>query len=144
MRFVVLIFCLSMGLPLSGWSGEKTIRLRNELIRTAAKSDQKSTPSNEESTGGLWLVQLEEGLLPTWKRDLEHQGAKVLKAIPEDAFLVELGKSNPAAIRKLPFVRWVGKYKPEHKVHSHLRAANGPVPVRILFKPGLTGEEKIR
>lgn len=122
------------------FAGEKSIRLRNETIVTPARS--AAQPLQAQSVGpavnGLYLVQFEEGFRAEWTAALTNERVQLVRAIPEDAFVVKITQGRLSQVKELPFVRWVGKYKPEHKVHSALtqtlkEAAPGKVRIRVLL-----------
>ncbi|MCW5553569.1 MAG: S8 family serine peptidase [Verrucomicrobiae bacterium] len=126
----------------------QSIRLRNETITpeptVAAAAAMTSTP--EPPVSGLFLIQLAEARPPAWREQLEEMGATLLHYVPDQAFLVKLENARPTEVRQLNFVRWLGTYRPDHKLHLQLQSAvaaasTAPVDVAILLSPRLTEAE---
>jgi len=145
--FRVLAGCL---LVLAGaQGGEKRILLRNETIVTPEpQRGGLRALALEEPASGLYLVQLEDHPPAGWRGQIEQAGAAILRPVPEDAFLVELHRVRLSAITRLPFVRWAGPYKPEHKTHPRLRelaegAAGGTVRASALLTTTARGFEAV-
>jgi subtilisin family serine protease len=128
----------------------KAIRLRNETITTlpATNSTRVSQVADQAPAAGLFLVQLEGHLQPVWQAELRSNNVEMLKYVPDDAFIAKFKNASPEKVRALSFVRWVGPYRPEHKVHPRLAAAareakqtNQPIAVNVLLAPGATVAE---
>ncbi len=108
---------------------EKRIRLRNEVITTPAPA--KLPPArqglvSEPPVSGLYLVQFNEAISPAGREQLRAIGVALLRYVPDDAFVARLDNVDLSQLRALPFVRWAGAYRADHKIHSALRAV-GPV-----------------
>ena len=108
---------------------EKRIRLRNEVITTPAPA--KLPPArqglvSEPPVSGLYLVQFDEAISPAGREQLRAIGVALLRYVPDDAFVARLDNVDLSQLRALPFVRWAGAYRADHKIHSALRAV-GPV-----------------
>ncbi len=142
---LVLWIFLAEGILASAPS-EKFIRLRNELIATkppdrgarAALQGQ----STEPPVSGLYLIQFEDRFQAPWREQLSKQGAELVRFVPDDAFVARLDQARLGKLRALPFVRWVGEFRPAWKVHSNLQrhlanpGEGGSVSVSLLFSPG--------
>jgi len=129
----------------------KSIRLRNEIIVTSAPTNgahfASGLKSNESATG-LFLVQFMGPLEPAHRNELRSAGVDLLKYVPEDAFITKFNGVTPAKVGSLGFVRWVGPYRPEHKIHPRLSLAareaaqsNRTVSVSIMISPQATPPE---
>ena len=98
----------------------KSIRLRNETITPASSPLQSAlaaAPTTDSPVTGLFLLQF-NGALPSAARDeLRNRGVELLQYVPEDAFVAKFEGARVEQIRQLDFVRWVGPYRPEHKIH---------------------------
>ncbi|MDB6122637.1 MAG: hypothetical protein JWQ71_1630 [Pedosphaera sp.] len=73
-------------------------------------------------------------------------GVDLLRYVPQDAFIAKLHNVSPDTVSALSFIRWVGPYRPEHKIHPKLLTAargvtNNNVAVNILLLPGVTPAE---
>ncbi|MDB6112002.1 MAG: hypothetical protein JWR69_3752, partial [Pedosphaera sp.] len=135
----------------------KQIRLRNETIVTtpatnaAGSAQSRATrPSAQPAASGLFLIQFTDHLQPAWQAELRSLGVDLLRYVPDDAFIARLGNVSPDQITAQSFVRWVGPYLPEHKIHSGLLTAaravsqtnsTVTVPVSILISPGASVQE---
>ena len=139
-------------LILSAQAEPKLIRLRNETISTeqpvkaaAAAAVQRLGPA--QAFSGLFLLQFTTRLEPAWKAQLQALRVGLLRYVPEDAFIVRCDQANLDQVRALPFVRWLGEYRTDHKIHRAVgdraaRALPGDAPpVSILFSPDATPAE---
>ncbi len=117
----------------------KPIRLRNQTI--SPESEKTLEPASRAATSGLFLIQFKSSPGPEARAQLSAAGVDLLHYIPEDAFLARFREVKLGRLRALPFVSWVGEYRPEHKVHKTLAAklttplAAEPVGVAILLAP---------
>jgi hypothetical protein len=66
---------------------------------------------------------LNSALEPGWRAELRSAGVELLKYVPDDAFITHFNNVSPAKVRALSFVRWVGSYRPDQKIHPRLAAA---------------------
>ena len=172
---VLLVFWLG-GAVLSLEAADKFINLRTERIQTAgafqaaAMRAGTGAPLSTRPLTGLILIQFTAEPLPAWKETLEGLGVKLLRYVPQDAFVAVARGARLDELGALPFVQWVGPYRPDHKLERSLalqiapsfpglqpRAlgagaqggglppANGPVPqelsVAVLLAPGATDAE---
>jgi len=134
----------------SAQAQHKTIRLRNERIVPAPRAWDAAGPGGQSHPGrlsGLFLIQLSEGFDPVWRTELRARKVELLRYVPEDTFVARLSGARLEELEALPYVRWVGEYRPEHKVHASLLAAvpghdrGGALAVTVLFSPAATAEE---
>jgi hypothetical protein len=108
------------------WSAEaqnKSIKLRNETIVTSPRALRATTAAqpNQARVSGLYLVQLEGRVQPEWRKRLQDLGVELVRYVPEDSFIVRLENVRPAEVEAIEFVRWVGQYRPDHKLHKLVR-----------------------
>ena len=123
----------------------KSIRLRNETISTPPKTNAAGITANlsvQNPAAGLFLIQFEGPLEPAAREELRSMGVELIKYVPDDAFITKFNNVSPNTVRALSFVRWVGPYRPEHKVHPRLSAiataklqSQQTVAVSILISP---------
>ncbi len=130
----------------------KIIHLRNETITTPPKPPVAESANRlavaTASTNGLFLIQFEGTVDSPARAVLRARGVDLLKYVPDDAFIARFNHVSPDTIRGLATVRWVGPYRPEHKVHPRLSAAiaaaaptNQLTAVNVLVAPGATESE---
>ena len=153
---------LAAGLLLLNFSASsqtKQIRLRTGTITTppggsaattiaAAAQPVTSALSAKTPASGLFLVQFEGALQSADRSQLQVLGVDLLKYVPDDAFIAKFNGVSPASVRALNFVRWVGPYGSDYKIHPRLAAlarnvpkTNRMVAVNILISPGAASTE---
>src|SRR2546426_4454645 len=129
----VILGLLTGGLPAN--AENRLIRLRNETIITPPKlTSSVQTLAAGPATSGLFLVQFNGQLQPAWREQLRSMRVELLRYVPDDAFVARLDSVSPSQLKSLSFVRWVGPYRPEHKVHPKLKNAERS-PIRVLLSP---------
>ncbi|MBM3848401.1 MAG: hypothetical protein FJ405_19210, partial [Verrucomicrobia bacterium] len=108
-------------LPLAATAQDKAIRLRNETILTPpAPPPGARRPALQDAANvsGLYLIQFQNRYQPEFANELTALGVRLAVYVPEDTFIARLQNASLERIRSLPFVRWVGEFKPNHKLHS--------------------------
>jgi hypothetical protein len=135
-QFVRIAFIICV-LPLAGFA--KDIRLRNELIHTPDKSDKTQAAAGaqtaEAAADGLFLIQFTKPINDAQREQLRAANVELLQSVPEDAFVARFNHASARAVRALPFVHWVGTFKPEHKIHPKLAGMTEKRPVSFLIAP---------
>ncbi len=130
---------------------EKFIRLRNEVIATRPADRKAGFQQNlaaEGAVSGLFLIQFNERLHLAMRDALRAQRVELLRYVPDDAFIARLENVRLSDIKSLAFVRWVGEYRAELKMHSAVRVPQKGKPVgdlsavSILLSPQATPQEK--
>ncbi len=127
-------------------SSEKPVRLRNQQITTPTKHETPRKPVTGERVSGLYLVQFIGPVEAPWREELKEHRLKLLRFVPEDSFVARLHNADLNLIQALPFVRWIGQYEPQHKVHALLNRAKGrgaeeKTQIRILLSPDAGADE---
>jgi len=145
--FLALWLCVVV----SAQAQNKVIRLRNEQIQTTPPNRELMIRAAQQPAmpvSGLYLIQFTDKFDPAWKEELRGHRAELLRYVPDDAYVVRLVNVSLEDLRALPFVQWVGEYRPEHKLHGLLRnfARGGnnlaaASEVSILFSPMATPAE---
>lgn len=139
----VLWFCAAFSAP----AQEKAIKLRNERIVTPApdRTALLQAAQADELVSGLYLVQLNGPLQTQWREELNALHVELASYVPDDAYVARLDNTSLAALRALAHVRWVGPYRPEHKIFSTLnnwarsaRSLQQSANVTILLSPTAT------
>ncbi|MDX1952457.1 MAG: S8 family serine peptidase [Verrucomicrobiota bacterium] len=146
MQFVLAILLFALG---GSVIQGKEIRLRNERIFTPEKEEASLQRQREQPPlQGLYLLQLEDQRPNDWRELLLAVSVRVLQSVPEDAFVVKADGAQLDQVMELPFVRWMGPYKPEHKIHQGLlpplAAPVKGTKVRVLLTPDKDGAELAR
>jgi subtilisin family serine protease len=122
----------------------KPIKLRNQTIETSREgTGQKAEADGAASLPqqGLFLIQLSAPADAESRGQLISLGVELLHYVPEDAFVARLRNVPPGQVRRLPFVQWMGRYRPEHKVHQRLAQAGDSPEVSVLIGRGANAAE---
>ena len=121
---------------------EKIIRLRNERITTTPPGATAHKSATSSRINGLIVIQFESAPSADQRQQLTELGIDLLTYVPDDAFIADAHEVPPAQLHTLAFIRWIGPFKPEHKIHGRLNmqvAAKGnaatEVSVSVLFAP---------
>ena len=142
--FHPLVWCLLaiyLQTPLLWAEERKIIRLRNEPIATPDRPEKGLSRKIEKNLSGLHLIQFTGSLQPEWKNALDALGVDLVRYVPDDAFVARCFTVDMGQLQSLEFVRWIGPFRPEHKIHFPLQqAANRRAPdeelnVRVLLAP---------
>lgn len=141
-----LFLVCALGLATAA-AAEKTIRLRNEQIITppAAPNTAKITQALSAAAtalNGLLVIQFENAPTPAQREELTKLGVDLLSYVPDDAFIADASNVPATKLRALPFVRWVGPLRANHKIHGKLNSLlSAPtntathLEVSVLFAP---------
>lgn len=145
-RISSLLLACALGLA-SANAAEKPIRLRNERItpspteRASARTTVSAAPA--AALTGLQLIQFESAPTPEQRQVLAALGVDLISYVPDDAFIADADSVPPGKLRALPFIRWFGPLKAEHKIHGKLTRqlaaqnakAETELPVSVLLAP---------
>ncbi|MFM1770066.1 MAG: hypothetical protein RJA22_2595 [Verrucomicrobiota bacterium] len=140
------LLCLAGVFWLEATAASRWVRLRNETIDTQAGAPVTGTAAGTGTaaatvTGvvtGLYVVQFRDRVQPAWREAMAARRVDLLSYVPDDAFVARLEGVSVEELRALPFVQWVGAYRPEHKIYRGLLApgvAAGEVAVTVLVAP---------
>src|SRR5438445_498529 len=139
-RVVLLWTAMGLWLGAAGQAADtKSIHLRNKTIFTPSKNALQTQAI--EPAAGLFLIQFNDRLHPAWREQLHAMSVELLRYVPDDAFIAQFNGASPGQVKQLPFVRWVGTYRPEHKLDSRLKTAQR-AQVRVLLSPKAPGREQ--
>ncbi len=132
-------------------AGATNIRLHNELIDPQSATNRAVLAAARHSRSpatGLVVVQFAGPLAAAQRRELRQAGVELLHYVPEDAFVAKLNNVSLATVGALNYVRWVGPYRADHKIHPRLAAAaraasqtNQTVGITILLATSATEAE---
>jgi len=125
------------------------IRLRHGVIDTSQPERPVLAGRPTEDVrvvSGLYLIQFRDHVQPAWRATLAAGKVELLQFVPDEAFVARLDGVSLQELRALPFVRWVGEYKAEHKMHGRLRpdkAGGQPASqaITVLLSPTATPGE---
>src|SRR5438477_2347941 len=121
---------------------DKVIRLRNQAISTPPKAAAAlQSKAVEPPASGLFLVQFIDRLQPPWREELGQLRVELVRYVPDDTFIARFDSASLEKVNRLPFVRWVGPYRPEHKIDFRLRAGERS-RVRVLLSPAASAKDR--
>lgn len=117
-------------------SAGKPLMLRNEPFDPATNHSPTLTaaataPGSVASPQRLYLLQFREPLRGEWRATLEKLGVRLIRFVPEDAYVARCDASSVQALARLPFVAWVGHYRAPYKVQTELQRISGSALVEI-------------
>ena len=92
---------------------------------------------------GLYLIQFTRAVEPQWRETLKSMNVELVKYIPDDAFIAHLDRAGASQIAALPYVRYIGPYKPAHKVHRALSSQPAAQEIRLLLSPKSNARERM-
>lgn len=130
---ICLILLLSIWATLAD---SKVIHLRNEPVATGPKHLRPAKAGGAAAHSGLFLIQFEGPVQPEWKAELSRRGVSLVRYVPDDAYVARGVNAPLAEIEALPFVRWTGAFRPEHKIHgaiSNQKAGGADLSVSVLL-----------
>ncbi len=123
----------------------RQIRLRSVVIDTperAMASPSVTAQSEEAPVSGLYLLQVEGDLPAEVAAVLKGLNTELIRSVPQDAFIAKLRGTRLNALRQLPFVRWVGSYQGDYKLHPKVAALKGGTArVSLVISPRLSRED---
>ncbi|HET7624542.1 MAG TPA: S8 family serine peptidase, partial [Verrucomicrobiae bacterium] len=111
----------------------KTIRLRNKTIVISSAAKSAAISQAAKPVSGLFLIQFTNSIRPEWRAQLEREGVRLLRFVPDDAFVAKFQNANSAQIQAHPFVNGMVPYQPEYKMDSALRPLAAPRGVAVQW-----------
>src|SRR5262245_55921502 len=133
--------CLLLS-AVSVFAQDKIIRLRNQAISTSPKPAASiQSQAVESPVSGLFLLQFNDRLQPGWREQLRQMRVELVRYVPDDAFVAQFDAVMQGQVTRLPFVRWVGPYRPEHKLDSRLKTGDR-LQVRVLLSPAASANDR--
>lgn len=119
-------------------------RIRLQAATFDPLADRLSTPPTPDTKRGedrqsTHLVQFDGPVQEAWKTAVREAGAHLYGYIPDHAFIARLDAATAEKVRALPFVRWVGPYKPAYRLAPTLAGlttqATGTTTVTVETLP---------
>jgi hypothetical protein len=140
------VFAVMSGLllqPIVIQAQTKTIRLRTGPLLTEPQDQSPALrpAAVETPLRGLHLIQFTAPPVEAWRETLRDMGVELVRYVPDDAFVARIEGVAPARIRALPYVHWVGPYRPEYRVDPRLRP-DGSTEVLVLLAPGTSAPDE--
>ena len=90
---------------------------------------------------GTYLVQFISSVRNEWQDEIKKMGGKLYGYIPNHAYIVRINSSKISKVQRLPFVQWVGRYKPAYRISPKLLKTvrsdiDGTIMLRIQLYKG--------
>lgn len=85
-----------------------------------ASAQSEAIADNQE----VFLVQFNGPVQEAWKTAMQQIGVQLYGYVPDYAFIARLNNSTAEQVQQLPFVRWVGPYRPAYKFDMQLAGAS--------------------
>lgn len=118
------------------------IRLKHTTFDPLEDPVAAADAASGDTQFGVYLVQFEGPVREDWKRAATQAGARLYGYVPEHAFIARMETEAAEAVDALPFVRWVGPYRPAYRLAPDLairaaraRRAAAPVTVTMQLLP---------
>ena len=90
----------------------------------------------ESGDAAYYLVQFHGPIQEEWKADIQSAGGKLFGFVPNHTLIVKMRGAMAEEVTALPEVKWVGLYRPTHKIAPDLsaeaQAASEPLTVTIM------------
>ncbi len=77
----------------------------------------KKLRASESEGENYYLLQFNGPIYPNWKNKVSKEGGIFHSYIPHFAYIVQMTPQEKTEIEKFPFVRWIGLFHPEYKIH---------------------------
>lgn len=124
-------------LALAAGSSGKPIHLKSGVIDTDADPAVEVAAAGRAMPGrGAYLIQLKDSVTDQDKNALAAAGAELVEYIPEDTFLARVPHAAVAALRRLPAVKWVSRFRPEYKQSPAVAAPEAGSQFLVTLFPG--------
>jgi hypothetical protein len=97
---------------------------------------------SETSGENYYILQFRGPIYKEWKEKIIKEGGIFHSYIPHFAYVVQMTPEEKSEIEKLSFVRWIGLFHPEYKIHpsvyetSYRKTENKLKTAKAQFKDG--------
>ena len=99
-----------------------TLKLRYSEFDPLQSTPQVAPELEPSAANEMGIVQFHTQPLPEFRDAIAEAGGLVTYYLPEHAFIVRMDAKAKAKISKLPYVRWVGDYKPAYRLDPEVGA----------------------
>ncbi|MBN1695537.1 hypothetical protein JW879_09080, partial [candidate division WOR-3 bacterium] len=115
-KFFIMIFLICF----SAFSAEDmTISFRNHKFDPLLSTPKlrSSLQTTEIEGENYYILQFTGPIYTNWKEQISKAGGIFHSYVPHFAYIVQMTPDEKTEIGKLPFVRWIGLFHPEYKIH---------------------------
>jgi len=126
MKKALLIFVLFYSNIL--YSEDMTISFINQKFDPLKNSPKlRNNLLISESEGeNYYIVQFTGPIHQNWKNKISTEGGIFHSYVPHFAYIIQLTPEEKNKVEKLPFVRWIGIFHPEYKIHPSVYKKRSP------------------
>jgi PGF-pre-PGF domain-containing protein len=79
----------------------------------------------------FYIIQFEGPIREEWKTQLKTLGVELFDYLPNYAFIVRMDENAKNRVARLEYVRWIGEYKSQYKIHPSLGLDNTSEKTKI-------------
>ncbi|MCC6675931.1 MAG: S8 family serine peptidase [Phycisphaerales bacterium] len=106
------------------YDADNTVHLRYAEFDPAGGAPRVPAQLEGSGTTKMYIVQFVTTPLEVYSAGIEAAGGKVYNYLPSNSYLCKLDGGSLAAVRALPYVRWVGVYQPAYKLDEAILDAH--------------------
>jgi hypothetical protein len=125
MKKLIIIFFLICCYAFS--SEDMTISFRNykfdPLLSTPKLRNSLKTTETEREN--YYILQFTGPIYTKWKEQISEAGGVFHSYVPHFAYIVQMTPEERNEIEKFSFVRWIGLFHPEYKIHPNVYKKRG-------------------
>lgn len=116
-RFPIVLLLLSYSIFASDDMTISFINNRFDPLKETPKL-RSALQATETEGENYYILQFAGPIYTEWKEKIAEEGGVFHDYIPHFAYIVQMTPEEKANIKKLPFVRWIGLFHPEYKIHT--------------------------
>ncbi|UCG68478.1 MAG: S8 family serine peptidase [Thermoplasmata archaeon] len=108
------------------------IRFKAALFDPLKEEPRLSKDWNYIQENNYFLAQCMGPIQSSWFHEIESKGAKILRYIPDNTYLIHIKSERIESVENLPFIRWIGSYQPIYKIQQGLLDREGGIELNVL------------
>jgi hypothetical protein len=117
----ILLFCNIL------YSEDMTISFKNRKFEPLENATElnKKLRTFESKGENYYIVQFTGPIYSNWKEKISEKGGVFHSYIPHFAYIIRMTAEEKSKIEKFSFVRWIGFFLPEYKIHPDVYKKRG-------------------
>ncbi len=80
----------------------------------------KKMRASESKGENYYIVQFTGPIYQNWKNKISAEGGIFHSYVPHFAYIIQMTPEEKNKVEKFPFVRWIGIFHPEYKIHPNV------------------------
>lgn len=130
-KFLVIVILLYSNIL---YSEDMTISFINRKFDPLKNPPEPSTKLRTYETEGenYFIVQFTGPIYANWKNKISEEGGIFHSYIPNFAYIIQMTPKEKSKIEKFSFVRWIGLFHPEYKIHPNVYKKRGNEVEKVL------------